>query len=110
MSAALRRSVGSLKVPNYRRWFAGQLVSISGNWMQIVAEMWLVLTLTGSAFAVGLTAALQFLPMLVAGAWGGLVADSMPKRRLLLVTQTLMAVPALTLFALTVAGDVAAWM
>ena len=78
--------------------------------MQIVAEMWLVLTLTGSGFAVGLTAALQFLPMLVAGAWGGLVADSMPKRRLLLVTQALMALPALALFALTVAGDVAAWM
>jgi MFS family permease len=110
MSAALRRSVGSLQVPNYRRWFAGQLVSISGNWMQIVAEMWLVLTLTGSAFAVGLTTALQFLPILLAGAWGGLVADSVPKRRLLLVTQTLMAVPALTLFALSATGDVAAWM
>ena len=110
MSAALRRSVGSLQVPNYRRWFAGQLVSISGNWMQIVAEMWLVLTLTGSAFAVGLTTALQFLPMLLAGAWGGLVADSMSKRKLLLVTQALMAVPALTLFALSATGDIAAWM
>jgi MFS family permease len=110
LSAALRRSVGSLQVPNYRRWFAGQLVSISGNWMQIVAEMWLVLTLTGSAFAVGITTALQFLPILLAGAWGGLVADSMPKRRLLLITQALMAVPALALFALSVAGDVAAWM
>ena len=110
MSAALRRSVGSLQVPNYRRWFAGQLVSISGNWMQIVAEMWLVLTLTGSAFAVGLTTALQFLPMLLAGAWGGLVADSMSKRKLLLVTQALMAVPALALFALSATGDIAAWM
>jgi MFS family permease len=110
MSAALRRSIGSLRVPNYRRWFAGQLVSVSGNWMQIVAEMWLVLTLTGSAFAVGLTTALQFLPILLAGAWGGLVADSMPKRRLLLVTQVLMAVPAVILFALSATGDVAAWM
>ena len=110
MSAALRRSVGSLQVPNYRRWFAGQLVSISGNWMQIVAEMWLVLTLTGSAFAVGLTTALQFLPILLLGAWGGLIADSVPKRRLLLVTQTLMAAPALALFALSSTGDVAAWM
>ena len=78
--------------------------------MQIVAEMWLVLTLTGSAFAVGLTTALQFLPMLLAGAWGGLVADSMSKRKLLLVTQALMAVPALTLFALSATGDIAAWM
>jgi MFS family permease len=110
MSAALRRSIGSFQIPNYRRWFAGQLVSVSGNWMQIVAEMWLVLTLTGSAFAVGLTSALQFLPILLAGAWGGLVADSIPKRRLLLVTQTLMAIPALTLFALSASGDIAAWM
>ena len=110
MSAALRRSVGPFQVPNYRRWFAGQLVSVGGNWMQIVAELWLVLTLTGSAFAVGLTTALQFLPILVAGAWGGLIADSMPKRKLLLRTQKLMALPALTLFALAVSGDVAAWM
>ncbi len=110
MTAALRRSVGSLQVPNYRRWFAGQLVSISGNWMQVVAEMWLVLTLTGSALAVGVTTALQFLPILLLGAWGGLVADSMPKRRLLLITQALMALPALALFALSATGDVAAWM
>jgi Transmembrane secretion effector len=64
LSAAVRRSFDSLAIPNYRRYFAGQLVSLSGNWMQIVAEMWLVLTLTGSALAVGVTAALQFLPML----------------------------------------------
>ncbi len=78
--------------------------------MQIVAEMWLVLTLTGSALAVGVTSALQFLPILLVGAWGGLVADSLPKRRLLLVTQALMAVPALALFALSATGDIAAWM
>jgi MFS family permease len=110
VSAALRRSIGSLEIPNYRRWFAGQLVSISGNWMQIVAEMWLVLTLTGSALAVGLTSALQFLPILLAGAWGGLIADSVPKRRLLMVTQSLMALPALALFALAVTGEIQAWM
>ena len=110
MTPALRRSVGAFQVPNYRRWFAGQLVSISGNWMQIVAEMWLVLTLTGSALAVGVTSALQFLPILLAGAWGGLVADSVPKRRLLQVTQTLMALPALALFALAVSGEIQAWM
>ena len=72
MSAALRRSVSSLEIPNYRRYFAGQLVSLSGNWMQTVAEMWLILSLTGSGVAVGVTAALQFLPMLLFGAWGGL--------------------------------------
>ena len=93
MSAALRRSFDSLAIPNYRRYFAGQLVSLSGNWMQIVAEMWLILTLTGSGFAVGLTSALQFLPMLLFGAWGGLLADRFPKRRLLIVTQALMVDP-----------------
>jgi len=78
--------------------------------MQIVAEMWLVLSLTGSAFAVGMTSALQFLPILLIGAWGGLIADRVDKRRLLLVTQGLMALPALTLFALATTGEIEAWM
>ena len=110
MSAALRRSFTSLAVPNYRRYFAGQIVSLTGNWMQIVAEMWLVLALTGSGVAVGVTSALQFLPMLLFGAWGGLLADRFPKRSLLTVTQTLMALPALGLWALTANGVVAPWM
>ena len=101
MSAALRRSFGSLQIPNYRRYFAGQLVSLSGNWMQMVAEMWLVLELTGSGVAVGVTSALQFLPMLLFGAWGGVLADRWPKRSLLIVTQSAMALPALALWALT---------
>ncbi len=110
MSAALRRSFTSLSVPNYRRYFAGQLVSLSGNWMQIVAEMWLILSLTGSGLAVGITSALQFLPFLLFGAFGGLLADRFPKRSLLIVTQTLMALPALTLWAITIAGAVEPWM
>lgn len=110
MSAALRRSFTSLAVPNYRRYFAGQIVSLSGNWMQIVAEMWLILALTGSGIAVGVTSALQFLPMLLFGAWGGLLADRFPKRSLLIVTQTLMALPALALWALTAGGVVEPWM
>jgi MFS family permease len=110
VSAALRRSVDSLSVPNYRRYFAGQVVSLSGNWMQMVAEIWLVLSLTGSGLAVGMTTALQFLPILLFGAWGGLLADRFPKRRLLMVTQALMAIPALALFGVTVAGIVAPWM
>ena len=58
----------------------------------------------------GVTAALQFLPMLLLGAWGGVLADRMSKRRVLMVTQTLMAMPALVLWALTASGDVTAWM
>ncbi|MGE5280978.1 MAG: MFS transporter [Chloroflexota bacterium] len=110
MSAGLRRSFDSLAVPNYRRYFAGQLVSISGNWMQMVAEVWLVLSLTGSGLAVGMTTALQFLPILLFGAWGGVLADRFPKRGLLMVTQTLMALPALALLAVTAGGVVAPWM
>ena len=82
MTAALRRSVSSLRVPNYRRYFAGQVISVSGNWMQIVAEVWLVLKLTGSGTAVGVVAALQFLPILLFGAFGGMLADRVPKRLL----------------------------
>jgi MFS family permease len=106
LRVALGRSFESLSVPNYRRYFAGQLVSISGNWMQIVAEMWLILQLTGNGVAVGVTSALQFLPILLFGAWGGVLADRIPKRRLLIVTQSLMALPALALWGVTSAGVV----
>ena len=85
LDRALSRSFVSLRVPNYRRYFAGQLVSLSGNWMQTVAEIWVILTLTGSGVAVGVATALQFLPMLLLGALGGLIADRVPKRRLLIV-------------------------
>lgn len=110
MSAALRRSVVSLQVPNYRRYFAGQIVSVSGNWVQNVAAIWLVLHLTGEGTWVGLTAAMQFLPLLLFGVWGGLLADRIPKRRLLTVTQTLLVVPPLALFALVTTGHIQAWM
>ena len=110
MTAALRRSVSSLRVPNYRRYFAGQVISVSGNWMQIVAEVWLILQLTGSGSAVGLVAALQFAPILLFGAFGGMLADRVPKRKLLQLTQTAMAVPALSLLALYATGAVEPWM
>ena len=110
MTAALNRTFLSLSVPNYRRYFAGQVVSLSGNWMQIVAEMWLVVQLTGSGVSVGFTAALQFLPMLLFGAMGGVLADRLNKRRLLMLTQALMILPALALWALTVGGAIEIWM
>jgi len=110
VSAAVRRSFGSLSVPNYRRYFAGQIVSLSGNWMQMVAEVWLILELTGSGVMVGMTTALQFLPILLFGAWGGLLADRFDKRRLLMATQAVMALPALALFAIVAAGTVQPWM
>jgi len=110
VSAALRHSFNSLEVANYRRYFAGQLISLSGTWMQTVAAIWVILTLTDSGVAVGLTTALQFLPMLLIGAWGGLLADRIPKRRLLITTQALMTIPAVGLFAVTATGVATPWM
>jgi MFS family permease len=110
VTEALHRSFDSLHVANYRRYFAGQIVSVSGNWMQMVAETWLMLELTGSGVAVGLTAAAQFLPILLFGAYGGLIADRYDKRRLLMLTQAVMAVPAIVLFGLTVGGAIEPWM
>jgi len=110
MSAAVNRTFASLSVPNYRRYFTGQIVSLSGNWMQIVAEMWLILQLTNSGVAVGLTTALQFAPILIFGAYGGVLADRFDKRRLLMVTQVAMAVPALVLWALVASGSIEPWM
>jgi MFS family permease len=110
VTAAFKRTFISLRVPNYRRYFAGQVVSISGNWMQNVAAMWLMVKLTGSGVSVGLTAAMQFLPILLFGAWGGLLADRIPKRRLLTFTQAAMIVPTASLFLLTETGVVTPWM
>ncbi len=110
MTAALLRSVDSLSVPNYRRFFVGQVISVTGNWMQMVAEIWLVIHLTSSGVSVGLTAGLQFLPVLLLGALGGVLADRHDKRRLLMITQTLMIVPAVALWVLTATGAVAVWM
>ena len=110
MTAALRLPFASLNVPNYRRYFVGQVVSLSGNWMQIVAEMWLILQLTNSGVAVGLTTALQFAPILLFGAYGGLLADRFDKRRLLMGTQVAMVAPSLALWALVASGAVEPWM
>jgi MFS family permease len=101
---------GSLRVRNYRLYFAGQVVSISGSWMQRVAQSWLVLHLGGGGLALGLVSALQFLPVLLVGAWGGLVADRLDKRRLLLLTQALMGGLALVLGLVTLAGAARLWM
>nr|WP_030989415.1 MFS transporter [Streptomyces sp. NRRL WC-3744] len=99
----------SLKIRNYRLFFIGQVVSNTGTWMQRIAQDWLVLSLTGSSAAVGITTALQFLPMLLFGLYGGVLVDRLPKRPALLVTQTAMAVTGLALAALTLSGHVQVW-
>ena len=99
----------ALEIPNYRRYIAGQSVSLIGTWMQMAAQSWLVLSLTGSATMLGLIVALQTLPVLVLGPYGGVIADRVDKRRLMLVLQVAMGVQALILGVLTVTGAVRLW-
>ena len=111
--SGVRRAAGttfrSLRVRNYRLFFFGQLVSVSGTWMQHVAQDWLVLRLSNSGTAVGITTGLQFLPMLLFGMVGGIVADRYDKRRVLVATQTAAGVLALAMGVLVASGHVALW-
>jgi MFS family permease len=123
-SGARRRRLGAVPDPerptlpaplrafssrDFRLFFAGQLVSLVGTWMQSVAQSWLVLELTNSPFLLGLIGTLQFAPVLVLSFFAGALADRLPKRRLLVVTQSLMCVQALLLAALVHRGHVAYW-
>jgi len=99
----------SLENPNYKRYFFGQALSLIGTWMQMVAQSWLVLTMTGSAVAVGVVVALQTAPVLLLAPYGGVVADRADKRKLLIGLQSSMAIQALALGLLTVFGAVQFW-
>lgn len=104
------RTFRSLHIYNYRLFFFSQVVSMSGTWMQGVAQAWLVLQLSGSSVYLGITVGLQFGPILVLGAWSGALADRVDKRKLLLATQSVAAVLALVLGVLTVTDVVTVWM
>ncbi|MDX2295768.1 MULTISPECIES: MFS transporter [Streptomyces] len=106
---APRGTFSSLSIRNYRLFFTGAIVSNTGTWMARITQDWLVLSLTGSAAAVGITTALQFLPMLLFGLYGGVVADRYPKRRLLLISQAALGLCGLALAALTLSGQVQVW-
>ncbi|MEV4106520.1 MFS transporter [Nonomuraea sp. NPDC049695] len=100
----------SLKVRNYRMFAAGGIVSNVGTWLQRTAQDWLVLDLThGSAAALGTATALQFLPMLLFGMFGGVLADRYTKRPILIAAQSLMATLALTIGVLTMTGAAQVW-
>jgi MFS family permease len=105
-----RRTFSSLSDRNYRAYFVGSAVSVSGTWMQRVAQDWLVLQLTHNGVALGVSSALQFAPVLVIGAWGGAVVDRVDRRRLLLLTQFLSAVLAAVLALMCATGVVTLWM
>jgi MFS family permease len=100
VSAAQRfssKTFAALSVRNFRLFFVGQLISVSGTWMQSVAQGWLILQLTGSSVDLGFAVALQYVPILLFGTYGGLVADRHEKRRILYCTQTTAGLLALTL-------------
>lgn len=109
IARAARRTFSSLRVRNYRLFLGAQLVSITGTWMQWIAQSWLVLRLTDSGVAVGVVTALQFLPMLLGGLWAGLIADRFDKRMVLVATQGGAGLLALVLGVMTATGTVDVW-
>ena len=107
--AISRRTFSALAIPNFRRYFFGQSTSLIGTWMQSVAQSWLVFTLTHSATAIGFVLALQTLPVLLLGPYGGVIADRVNKRKLMIVLQSLMGLQALVLGILVVTHAVLFW-
>lgn len=110
IQAYSRHTFSSLGIRNYRLYFIGQSISLSGTWMQTIGQSWLVLELTGSGTALGFVTALQFLPILILGPWGGVMADRFSKRKLLYITQGIAGVLALILGILVVTDTVQLWM
>jgi MFS family permease len=104
-----RQTFAALSVPNFRRYYGGQSISLIGTWMQMTAQAWLVLQLTHSATALGAIVALQTLPVLLLAPYGGVIADRVDKRKLMIGLQTLMGIQALVLGVLTVTGEVQVW-
>ncbi|MBV6757993.1 MFS transporter [Rhodococcus opacus] len=109
LSGLRGHTFASLRTTNFRRYITGQTISQAGKWMQTIAQSWLVLELSGSATAIGAVMALQTVPMLLVAPYGGVVADRVDKRRLMITLQTLMGVQALVLGILTVTGTVHLW-
>ena len=105
-----RTTFSSLAIRNYRLYVIGQGISVCGTWMQTIGQSWLVLELTNSGTALGLVIACQFLPILILGPWGGVVADRVSKRKLLFITQTSSGLLALILGALVATNTVQLWM
>ena len=105
-----RQTFRSLDNRNFRLYLGGQVISASGSWMQQIAQAWLVLSLTNSGVALGIVTALQFTPVLLGGAWAGVIADRVDKRRLLICTSAAAMALATALGTLTALGVVQLWM
>jgi MFS family permease len=100
---------GALRHRNFRLFFSGQLISLVGTWMQSLAQSWLILILTHDPLWLGIVAAFQFLPVLLIGLFGGMVADVLPKRKTVIATQTASMVLAFVLAVLSWANVVEVW-
>lgn len=105
----LDRAFTAVRHRNFRLYWIGQIVSLVGTWMQSVSQPWLVLLLGGTYIQLGIVVALQFAPSLLLAPLGGVLADRVDKRRLLVFTQSVAALQALVLFGLTVTGVVQIW-
>src|SRR5512138_2597546 len=99
----------SLRHHNFQLFFGGQLISLIGTWMQSVAQSWLVYRITGSAVLLGFVGFASMIPVFILGSFGGVLADHFPRRRILVVTQTLSMFLAFTLAAITLSGVVKVW-
>lgn len=106
---ASRSTFRSFRVRNFRLFFAGQLTSQTGTWMQSVALIWVVLELTDSGVALGLVTAAQFLPVLILGAWGGVLADRVDRHRFMMTTQAIFTVIAAVVAGLMLADRLSIW-
>jgi MFS family permease len=110
MTVGSVRGLRAFRHRNYQLFFGGQLVSLVGTWMQQVAQAWLVLELTNDALWLGVVAAAQFVPVMILGLFGGVLADALPKRQTIFVTQAVMMTLAIILAVLTISGVVEVWM
>lgn len=109
MPGRVSQTFSSLAIYNYRVFWLGQLISLSGTWMQTTAQAWLVLKLTNSPLALGTVTMLQFLPVTLLTLFGGVLADRLPKRAVILCTQSVAALQALLLAALVLSHVVQLW-
>src|SRR5438128_1539329 len=103
---SLLRAFSALRHRNFRLFWCGQLISLIGTWMQSIGQAWLVLELTHSAWLLGIVGALQFLPVMLLSLFGGVMADRLPKRRMLLFTQSFATLLAFVLWTLVATGQV----
>jgi len=105
----LLRAFLALRHRNFRLFWFGQMISLMGTWMQTIGQAWLVLQLTHSAWLLGIVGALQFLPVMLLSLFGGVLADRLPKRTVLLFTQSFAMLQAAVLWTLVATGEVRLW-